>query len=150
LNDSDELVATAAAVACGKIIEGIEPQALIDAFSHNYYGVRYAAALAIAKLEDTAIDPLIKFLKTEPEGVKAVYAIEALGMTGSKKAVSTLEKFLKSDNPTIRSRAADALFKNGHKKIEKILTKALRNETELAVQVKISKLLKLLEEKNEK
>jgi len=140
LDDSDELVATAAAVACGRIREGISPKPLIRALSHRYYGVRYSAAGSLAKLGEIAVEPLIIQLQTEPCRLSTGYIIKTLGKIGSKKVISALKPMLSSDDWAIRASTAEAFGNIQNKKSKKILNKALKSETHPLVinQIKLS------------
>lgn len=135
LCDTDELVATAAAVACGNIKEGIDPDTLIIALSHPYYGVRYNACRSLIELGDTAIEPLINHIRSRPDDISAGYAIEALGGIGSTRTLKIFKETIKSDDWAIRAITAEALGEI--KKSEKILKKALKSETHPLVMSKI-------------
>jgi HEAT repeat protein len=127
LSDADELVVTAAAVACGNIKEGIDPDALIIALSHPYYGVRYSACRSLIELGDIAVKPLLSHIKSRPDDISAGYTIEALGGIGSTRALNIFKETIKSNDWAIRVFTAEALGKI--KKSEKILKKALKSET---------------------
>lgn len=126
LYDHDEIVATAAAVACGNIKEAIDPAHLIISLSHPYYGVRYSACRSLIEFGDIAVEPLINHLKSKPDDISTSYAIEALGGIGSTKTLKILKKTIKSDDWEIRASTAEALSKI--KKSKKILNKALKSE----------------------
>ena len=145
LSDSNEMTATAAAVACGKIKQGIDPEALILALNHRYYGVRYSAAGSLAEIGDEAVKPLIKYLKSGKTDLSTGYAIEALGKTGSKKALTVLKSMMVSDNWDIRAFTAEALGNIKTKKSKKILSKALKGETHPLVLSNIRVSLKKLQ-----
>ena len=135
LNDDDELVATAAAVACGNIKKDIDSGVLIIALSHPYYGVRYSACRSLIELGDIAIEPLISYVKSGPGDISTGYAIEALGGIGSTRALNIFKETIKSDDWAIRAFTAEALGKI--KKSEKVLRKALKDETHPFVISKI-------------
>ena len=137
LTDQNELVATAAAVACGKIKIGINIQLLIGALLHPYYGVRYSAARALASIGEPAIQPLISHLNNSPNNKGAEYIILALGQIGSNKAAAILEKELKSDQWTIRAAAAEAMGRYKENKFHKSLNNALKTEMQPLVRTKI-------------
>jgi HEAT repeat protein len=141
LNDNDELVATSAAVACGKILEGIDPMALIYALSHSYYGVRYSAMNSLVKLGEKSLEPLIEYIETHPRDISVGYAIEALGKIGDKDGINALKKTMKSNTWTIRAHTAQALGEINQGKAEKILKKALEIERHPLVINKIKKSL---------
>jgi len=137
LFDSDELVATAAAVACGKIKAGIDPVALIEVLDHPYYGVRYSAMNSLVELGEISIGPLIFYFQSEPDYLSLGYAIEALGKIGSDKALKAIQMTLKSGNWEIRAFSAEALGEIKSGKTRKILSEALRTETHPFVLGKI-------------
>jgi len=129
LFDKDELVATAAAVACGKIVEGIDPVALIEVLDHPYYGVRFCAAKSLAELGEYSIEPLKLYIKLNPDDISLGYAIEALGKTGSKKAIGILKNTIKSEKWAIRAYTAQALGDINSGKSKKILKKVIKTES---------------------
>lgn len=137
LADKNELVATAAAVACGKIKQGINIHLLIGALLHPYYGVRYGAARALANIGEPALEPLITHLDTFPDDKGADYIIWALGQIGSPKASAALERELFSKEWTIRASAAEALGHLPAKKVRKTLENALKIETQPLVIAKL-------------
>jgi HEAT repeat protein len=141
LIDNNELVATAAAVACGKIKTGINIQLLIGALMHPYYGVRYSAARALASIGEPAVQPLISHLDSFPESKGAEFVILALGQIGSSKAAPVLEKAIKSEQWTIRAAAAEAMGLYKDNKFHKALNNALKMETQPLVKAKIIKAL---------
>jgi HEAT repeat protein len=129
LFDEDELVATAAAVACGRIVDGIDPIALIEVLDHPYYGVRFCAVKALAELGENSIEPLKLYVQSNPDVLSLGYAIEALGKTGSKKAIGILKKTIKSENWMIRAYTAQALGDIDSGKSKKILKKTLKTDS---------------------
>ncbi|MCP4582542.1 MAG: HEAT repeat domain-containing protein [candidate division Zixibacteria bacterium] len=129
LFDTDELVATAAAVACGKIKQGIDPVALIEVFDHPYYGVRYCAMKSLAELGEKSIEPLKLYIKSKPDDLSLGFAIEALGKTGLKKAIGILKQTIKSEKWAIRAFTAQALGDINSGKSKKILKKVLKTES---------------------
>jgi HEAT repeat protein len=137
LTDKNELVATAAAVACGKIKNGINIKLLIGATLHPYYGVRYSAARALGSIGEPAVQSLISHLEKYPNNKGAEYIILALGYIGSNKSAAILEKELKSDQWTIRAAAAEAMGLFKENKFHKPLNNALKTETQPLVRTKI-------------
>lgn len=137
LTDQNELVATAAAVACGRIKTGINIQLLIGALLHPYYGVRYSAAKALASIGEPAVQPLISHLDSFPNNKGAEFIILALGQIGSNKAAAVLDKELKSDQWTIRAAAAEAMGLFPARKFHKSLNNALKTENQPLVRAKI-------------
>ena len=137
LFDSDELAATAAAVACGKIKDGIDPVALIEVLDHPYYGVRYSAMNSLVELGEISREPLILYTRSGPDYLSLGYAIEALGKIGSDKALKAIQAMLKSDNWEIRAFSAEALGEIKSGKTKKILNTALKTETHPFVLSKI-------------
>lgn len=127
LYDPDELVATAATIACGNIKESIDPAHLIISLSHSYYGVRYSACRSLIEIGDVALEPLINHIRSSPDDISTGYAIEALGGTCSAKALKILKETIKSDDWVIRASTAEAL--GNIKKSKKILKRALKSET---------------------
>lgn len=149
LTDDDELVATSAAVACGRIIEGIDPNVLIHTLDHPYYGVRYSAMNSLVKIGETSIELLIVYVETHPRDISVGYAIEALGKIESKKALKAIKRTLKSNKWTIRAYSAQALGEINQGKAKKILKKALKIEKHPLVINKINEALAKYESKDE-
>lgn len=147
LDDSDELVVTAAAVACGKIKDGVDPQKLVIALNHPYYGVRYCAMNSLVLIGDPAIQPLIDFLSSGRWQTGLVYAVEALGQIGIKKALPIFESFIKSEDWSLRASVAEALGNIKEKKSKKILEKTLTAESHPFVLSKIEASLAKLRQK---
>jgi HEAT repeat protein len=147
LDDSDELVVTAAAVACGKIKDGIDAQKLVNSLNHFYYGVRYCAMNSLVQIGDPAIKPLIDFLSSGQWQTGLVYAVEALGQIGTKKALPIFESFIKSEDWSLRGSVAEALGNIKEKKSKKILEKTLENEKHPFVLGKIKSSLTNLRQK---
>jgi len=137
LFDSDELVATAAAVACGKIKSGIDPIALIEVLDHPYYGVRYSAMNSLVELGEVSIKSLKLYVQSGQDYLSLGYAIEALGKVGSNKALKIIQATLKSGNWEIRAFSAEALGEIKSGKAKKVLKKALKTETHPFVLGKI-------------
>ncbi len=127
--DSDELVATAAAVACGKIKDGIDPIALIEVLDHPYYGVRYSAMNSLVALGEISVKPLMLYIQSGPDYLSLGYAIEALGKIGSDKTLGIFQAALISDDWEIRAFTAEALGEIKDKKTRKMLEKAQKTET---------------------
>ena len=147
LNDSDELVVTAAAVACGKIKNGINPQKLINSLNFPYYGVRYCAMNSLVMIGEPAIKPLIDFLSSGRWQTGLVYAVEALGQIETKKALPIFESFIKSEDWSLRASVAEALGNIKEKKSKKVLEKALKDEKHPFVLGKIKESLAQLRQK---
>ncbi len=141
LHDLDELVATSAAVACGRIVEGIDPMALIESLGHPYYGVRYSSMNSLVKLGETAVEPLIFHVENHERDISIGYAIEALGKISSKKAVKVLKQTMKSNRWNIRAYTAQALGEINQGKAKKILKNALKEENHPLVISKINESL---------
>jgi HEAT repeat protein len=137
LTDKNELVATAGAIACGKIKTGINIHLLIGALLHPYYGVRYGAAKALAAIGEPAVEPLIAHLDTFPNSKGADYIIWALGQIGSPSASEALVGALQSDQWAIRASAAEAMGHYPAKKFHKSLNNALKIESHPLVIAKI-------------
>lgn len=148
LADNNELVATAAAVACGKIKQDINPGILINALCHNYYGVRYSAAKSLSALGEIALPSLIAHLDTFPDDFGAGYVIEALGGTGLPGALTPLERELNSKEWVIRAAAAEALGHIADKKARKILENMLKTETHPLVIAKAKASIAMLDSGN--
>jgi len=137
LLDSNEVVATAAAVACGKIKIDIDPLTLIDAFDHPYYGVRYTAMQSLIQLGEISVAPLISYLQTHPFDISFGYAIEALGEIGSRDALPIFEQTINYNDWSVRAFTAEALGKLNQPKAKKIIQKAMTIETHPLVVVKL-------------
>jgi len=137
LFDNDELVATAAAVACGQIKVGIDPIALIEILDHPYYGVRYSAMNSLVQLGGISIEPLIQYMQTDPDKLSLAYSIEALGKIGSDKALKIIQTTLVSDDWEIRAFSAEAIGEIKSDKAKKILNKSLKTEIHPFVLSKI-------------
>ena len=147
LDDTDELVVTSAAVACGKIINGIEPQKLVSSLNHPYYGVRYCAMNSLVMIGEPAIKPLIDFLSSGKWQTGLVYAVGALGKIGTKSALPVFESYIKSEDWSLRASVAEALGNIHEKKSRKILELALRGENHPYVLAKIESSLAKLRQK---
>ena len=145
LSDLDELVATAAAVACGRIKEGVKPSVLIDELSHPYYGVRYSAMEALAELGEKSIKPLIDHIQIQSNSMSSGYAIEALIRIEPSKKQKILVKLINTDDWAIRAFSAEALGSIDSKKVRKALLKALKTEKHPFVIGKIKSSLEKLQ-----
>ncbi len=128
LRDSIELVATAAAAACGKIKKDIDPNALLAVFTHPYYGVRYAAARSLSLMGESVIVPVEAFIDSCADLNAKCFALLSLGINGSEKSVRVLGRYAASESWQIRAAAADALGKINASKAEAILKKMVVNE----------------------
>ena len=137
LSDPDDLVATNAAVACGKIKAGIKPSMLIKALSHPYYGVRYSAANSLAELGENAVDQLLNYIQSQPTILGLGYAVEVMGRIDSPDVVPILTLMLTSIDWTIRANSAEALGNFKSQKTVKALKQALQKETHPLVIYKI-------------
>jgi HEAT repeat protein len=148
LADPVELVATAAAVACGKIKEGIDPQVLIQSLSHKYYGVRYTACKSLSQLGEISVEPLVARLQSNPDDLAAGFAIEALGMIGPEETLAILEPMLKASDWSIRAYAVEAIGNLKDKKFKKILTETAKTEIHPFVKSRLKLALAKLESSN--
>ena len=148
LFDKDEIVAYSAAVACGRIKQGIDPIALIEVLDHSYYGVRYCAMQSLVELGEASVGPLKQYLASRPVDISTGYVIEALGRLGTKNSLKPLKQTMKSTEWTIRAYTAQALGYSKNKSAIKILKKAAKHETQPLVISNIkSSLLALQAEK---
>ena len=75
-------------------------------------GVRRTAALALGKIGEPAVEPLIAALKDSVGDVRRT-AAEALGKVGDRRAVEPLIAALKDSDDYVRREAAEALGKIG-------------------------------------
>ncbi len=137
LSDPDDLVATAAAVACGKIKAGIKPNVLVKALSHPYYGVRHSAANSLAELGEIAVNPLLDYVQSQPTILGLGYVVQAMGRVDSPDVVPTLTLMLTSIDWSIRANSAEALGNFKSQKTVNTLKQALKNEKHPLVIYKI-------------
>jgi len=144
LVDSNELVATAAAAACGKIKTGIRPETLIRAISHPYYGVRYTAAKSLGQLGAPVIPQLESHLLQFPENLDRAFIMLALGETKSDRALKPLKSGLASEQWLIRASAGEALGNIDSKKSRKALNSALKIESHPLVKFQLRSALEKL------
>jgi len=102
---------------------------------------QYGALDRLVELGDSAVEPLIKALRTDKDEVARWAAAEALGEIGDKRAVEPLIETLEQDvHPDVRWHAAralgeigyeklvDALGQTGYKKAVKSLTEASKDD----------------------
>jgi len=104
-------------------------ESLIKPFRHGNWGswrVRKAAAEALVKIGEPAVEPLLKKLCDEEYNVREA-AAEALGNIGDTKAVGPLIKRLDDKAWCVRRAAAEALGNIGDTKAVEPLIKALRD-----------------------
>jgi HEAT repeat protein len=145
LSDENELVATSAAVACGKIKTDIDPAMLIEVLGYPYYGVRYSAMQSLIELGDISVEPLVKYSKIHQDDISTGYAIEALGKLGSKKAFNVFKHTLYSDDWAIRAFTAEALGDIDQGKAKGMIKKALKKEEHPLVVNKLKQALEKYE-----
>jgi len=145
LNDSIELVATAAAAACGKIKKDIDPNALLAVLTHRYYGVRYAAARSLALIGESVIAPVSAYLDSSDDINAKCFAILSLAVKGSEKSVRTLSRFAESESWQVRTAVADALGMTKVRKAEPILKKMIAKENHPLAAAKAKAALALLD-----
>jgi len=141
LRDDNEVVATAAAVACGKISAGIKAESLIKALYNPYYGVRYSAAASLAKLGEAAIDPLKLEFKSKPPVITRCYLIMTLGEIGSISGLEVILDHFSTSDWQIKTYCAEALGKIESNKAKDALQTALKTETHPLVIASIEKAL---------
>jgi len=108
LGDEVEIVRKSAAVALGEIGDEAAVPALMDALNDSFYSVRYPAMKALVKIGAPAVEPLLAALG-ETGVAGRVYAIEALGEIGDRRAISVLIDVLGDPDWAIRAPAARAL-----------------------------------------
>jgi HEAT repeat protein len=137
LFDSDYSVATAAAVACGKIKTRIDPIALVEVLDHPYYGVRYTAMQSLIQIGEPAAGPLMQYIQTHPVDISTGYAIEALGKLKVKQALPIYEHTIFWNDWAFRAYTAEALGDLQQKKAKKLIEKALKTETHPLVKSKL-------------
>ncbi len=145
LNDSIELVATAAAVACGKIKKDIDPNALLAVLTHRYYGVRFAAARSLSLIGESVIAPVSAYLDSSGDVNARCFALLSLAVKGSEKSVKTLSRFAESESWQLRAAAADALGMTGIRKAESILKKMMAKDDHPLVKAKAKAALAALD-----
>jgi len=106
----------------------IAVEPLIKALKDENEGVRYGAAEALVKIGKIAVEPLINALKDESLLVREGAAI-ALGKIGDSRAVEPLINALKDENGYVREKAAQALGKIGDSRAVEPLINALKDES---------------------
>jgi len=104
--------------------------------------LRSAAAEALVKIGQPAVDSLIKRLEDSDKYVRKK-AAEALGKIGDKRAVEPLIKALGDSEWYVRWKAAEALGKIGDKRAVEPLIKALGDSEKLVREVAAEALEKL-------
>jgi HEAT repeat protein len=109
LDDSDEGVRQAAAMALGEIKDTQAVEPLIAKLDDSDEGVRQAAAMALGEIKDTrAVEPLIAKLDDSDEGVRQAAAM-ALGEIKDTRAVEPLIAKLDDSDEGVRRAVAWAL-----------------------------------------
>ena len=152
LKDKDSGVRMWTTDALGEIGGARAVEALIVALKHEDSKVRYSAAYALeqitwqpkdnaekayyliakeewselVKLDEPAVEPLIKALKDKDSGVR-ISAADALGEIGDARAVEALIVALKDENLEVIASAYEFFLKRGEPGTESILIKALNN-----------------------
>lgn len=128
LSDTVELVATAAAAACGKIKKDIDPKLLLGAFKHPYYGVRYAAAKSLSLIGEPIISSVAAFIDSTGDVGPRCFAILALGIESSDQSAKILSRYCGDDNWRIRAAVVEALGKTKVNRAKALLKKMLDKE----------------------
>ena len=128
LNDADERVVSAAAVALGKLGKESSVKYLAKLIKSPYSSVRCAAAQGLGHIGTaSAVTPLVKLL-CDRDWVTRMAAARALGQVGSRKAVGPLIKALIDLEWSVRLHSANALGQIGQKKdAHEALTQALED-----------------------
>lgn len=148
LKDRDWPVRKNAATALGRIGDERALKPLLNALDDDDIDVRRHAIGALVKMKSHAVKPLLKRLQ-DPDWQTRAIAAEALGRTGSKKAVNPLikalsDRKLRDDNRYVRGKAAEALGRIGDKNATKYLEAAL-DEKYIFVRKRAQEALDLIE-----
>jgi len=109
LNDKDSKIRIAAAGALGEIRDGRAVESLIHLLGHFKLGE--PAAMALGKIGEPAVGPLILVLKHDNRIGPQEHASLALSRIMDVKAVEPLVRALQDKNDTVRKAAAEALGK---------------------------------------
>jgi HEAT repeat protein len=128
LSDENELVRTAAGISLTYLADSSATYPLIEALSDPYYGTRFTAAEALAKIGEPAMEP-VKNALLEPKRILSFYLlIEIAGNIKSPEFIDPLSDIVNSDDYNARAFAAEALVKIGGKKAEKAISQRLKIE----------------------
>lgn len=119
LSCADDNIEALAAEILGdqRAVSAITP--LIPLLHHKYSFVRQKAAVALAKIGEPAVEPLLIALKEE--SALNNEAIWALGELKDGRAIPLLLQYLRSSNNDIRREAASALGKIGEPAIKPLI-----------------------------
>lgn len=109
LNDKDNKIRIAAAVALGDIGDGRAVESLIQLLGH--YKLGEPAAMALGKIGEPAVGPLIQVIKHDKRIGPLNHASLALRRIRDVKAVEPLVQALQDYNDKVRKAAAEALGK---------------------------------------
>ncbi len=148
LEDSDWHVRKYAAVALGKMQDETAIPILLEAMDDEDADVRWKSMLALGKMGESAVEPLIKTLKSKNWRVRAKSA-EVLGKIGGEDALKALLCLLlgkKTDkNRHVRGKAAEALGRIGDERALEALVSAQKDEYKYVrdkADISIQKILK--------
>ena len=154
MKEKDVQARKSAAVALGEIGDSRAVEPLIKILNDLNSNVRWAAAEALKKIGESAVEPLIESLKDEKIRILAAVA---LGEIGDFRAVEPLIESLKDDYPKAQWAAAEALQKIGKTAVEPLI-ESLKDERaripavvalgEIGDSRAVEPLTKILQDKN--
>jgi HEAT repeat protein len=105
-------------------------ESIIKAMYSDDDDVQFWASEVLSEFGESAIEHFVKILDTGSQSNR-VCAINALGKTGSPRAVEPLIGQLKSDSWSVRKAAAEALWEIGQPAVEELLKSLRSNHPDL-------------------